>query len=145
MKQPRDVTCDECGRGFEAVSPRARFCSPRCRKASSRRPSNLGRHRAVTHAPESAPQAAGALVAATAVELTQLGQLDSVCGRAALALAYRIESPIETGSAAASMTVQLSRLMGEARTAATPSRRDAIDQLTESIGAKVMRFPNPRN
>jgi hypothetical protein len=71
-----------------------------------------------------------------AADLAKVDVLNTIPGRAALALAYRIESPMETGSAAASMTKELSRLVDEAK-ALAPSRQDGIDQLGDSVGAKL--------
>jgi hypothetical protein len=31
-RQPRDVSCDECGQTFQSTGMRARFCSPKCRR-----------------------------------------------------------------------------------------------------------------
>lgn len=31
------IACHQCGEGFEAVRPHAKFCAPACRKTSSRR------------------------------------------------------------------------------------------------------------
>ena len=36
------VTCSVCGDAFEARSPRAQFCSDRCRKRKSREPERVG-------------------------------------------------------------------------------------------------------
>lgn len=71
-----------------------------------------------------------------AADLGKAEVIDTIPGRAALALAYRIESPMETGSAAASMTRELSRLVEEAK-ALRPRQQDTIDKLDESVGAKL--------
>ena len=36
------VTCSVCGDAFDAKSPRAKFCSDRCRKRKSREPERVG-------------------------------------------------------------------------------------------------------
>lgn len=121
-------TCAECGKKFEAASPRAKFCkTPGCRKAASRRPSKRGAKEAADPAP-SGVYSQGALLGQTISDLTAAGVLETIPGRSAVALAYRIESPMETGSAAASMTRELSRLVEEAKTLQSKSI-DPLDEL----------------
>ena len=50
----------------------------------------------------------------TARELEAADRLDTVLGQAALVLARRIESPMETGSSIASMTKQLRETLADA-------------------------------
>jgi len=131
MAYAATVACGECEADFEARSPRAMYCSEKCRKAANRRPSKRG-----VAVDKSAVPERGGLVSQVAADLVKLGVLDTIPGRAALALAYRIESPMETGSAAASMTRELSRLVEDAR-ALTPKGQDGIDQIDDSVGAKL--------
>lgn len=132
-----DKPCEECGDTFTAKTSRARFCGPACRVRANRRPSKTGAtaDRAAKK-PSSATLERGALIGQVAAELAKTGVLDTIPGRAALALAYRIESPMETGSAAASMTRELSRLVAEAKSL-TPTQNDQVDQLGDSVGAKL--------
>lgn len=141
-----DRECESCGNTFTAKTARHRFCKSTCRVAAHRSPAKTGRAAATKDA-EAPPRTRGAtgpptqhpgsLTASVAAELTDLEAIDTVRGRAALALAYRIESPLETGSAAASMTVQLTRLMDEVKAAAAPKLRDGVDNLEEAVSGKL--------
>ncbi len=142
--QTYTVTCAECGATTEKQSPRAKYCGDACKKRANRRPSKTGAAGAAqtqAQAPAQAPAqvqvpAVGGLVGQVAADLAKVNVLDTIPGRAALALAYRIESPMETGSAAASMTRELSRLVAEAK-ALTPKQNDQVDDLDDSVGAKL--------
>ena len=125
--------CDECATRYVAQTKRSRFCSAACRVKANRRPVTQGMNEG--EPPVAAPERGG-LVSQVAADLQKVGVLDTIPGRAALALAYRIESPMETGSAAASMTRELSRLVDEAK-ALTPKQQDGIDKLDDSVGAKL--------
>jgi len=130
-----DKPCEECGTTFTAKTPRAKFCGTACRVRANRRPSKTGAS-ATDQPTKAAVPERGGLVGQVAADLVRLGVLDTIPGRAALALAYRIESPMETGSAAASMTREMSRLVEDAR-ALTPRSQDGIDQIGDSVGAKL--------
>lgn len=131
----RTVECSHCGTAFEAQSSRASYCSSSCRGKAARQRERRGGN-AMPAKPEAKAPQPGALVSQTAADLAKLGVIDTIPGRAALALAYRIESPMETGSAAASMTRELSRLVAEAK-ALTPKQNDQVDDLDDSVGAKL--------
>lgn len=139
MQQERK--CDECGNVYVAKRATSKFCEPACRVKWNRRPAAkaaTAERRAdptSSPAPVAAP-ASGGLVSQVAADLAKAGVLDTIPGRAALALAYRVESPMETGSAAASMTRELSRLVEEARTL-MPKQQDGIDELDDTVGAKL--------
>jgi hypothetical protein len=64
----------------------------------------------------------------TARELEDAGRLDTVFGQAALVLARRIESPMETGSSIASMTKQLRETMVDALKGAAVAA-DPLDEI----------------
>jgi len=123
--------CEECGTTYTAKRSNSRFCGDACRVRANRRPSKRG----VAVDKQAIPDRGG-LISQVAADLAKVDVLDTIPGRAALALAYRIESPMETGSAAASMTRELSRLVEEARSLA-PAQQDNIDQLGDSVGAKL--------
>lgn len=135
VKPPRTVECAECGEPFEAKSPRAKYCSPKCRKSANRRPTKTG---AAEPEQTSEPQGftVGQLLGQVIADLEKAEVLNTIPGRAAVALAYRVESPMETGSAAAAMTRELSRLVDEAK-ALAPKQQDGIDTLGDSVGAKL--------
>lgn len=131
--------CEECGSPFEAKTKRAKFCTTNCRVRANRRPSKTGA--AVQAAGEETPAAdrapaRGGLVGQVAADLAKAAVIDTIPGRAALALAYRIESPMESGAAAAAMTRELSRLV-DAAMLMTPKQNDQVDQLGDSVGAKL--------
>lgn len=126
--------CDECGETFVAKTSRARFCKTACRVKANRRPAKRGAAKTSEKAGPAPDR--GGLVSQTAADLSKADVLDTIPGRAALALAYRIESPMETGSAAAAMTRELSRLVEEAM-ALRPKRQDGIDTLGDAVGAKL--------
>lgn len=127
-------SCAECSASLEGRSPRAKFCGDACRKAANRRPAKVG----LTEAPTAPVEpAASGLVAAVTAELTDLEVLGTVDGQTALALAERIVSPMETGSAAASMTRELAACMDRVRAAAAPKQRDGVDELLGSARGKL--------
>lgn len=139
MAYSATISCAECEKKFEAKSTRAKYCSPACRKAANRRPSKKGaaEEAGKQEPPQVTIPTPGGLVAAVAADLQKLQALDTVAGRAALALAYRIESPQETGSAAASMSKELTRLMEIAKSEVAPMRKDTVDALEEAVAAKL--------
>lgn len=132
----RDVQCAHCGTAFAAQSSRASYCSSSCRGKAKRQRERSPEPQPPAAAGPGATPAAGGLVSTVAAELTKASVLDTIPGRAALALAYRIESPMETGSAAASMTKELSRLVEEAK-ALTPKQQDGIDELDDTVSTKL--------
>lgn len=114
MTETRIVECAEDGVEFEAKSSRAKYCSEKCRKAASRRPSKRGARESVPDRIASGPRLP-MLYKQVMLELAELEAVDTSEGVMALALAIRVESPSETGSAAATMTRELSRLLEEIR------------------------------
>jgi hypothetical protein len=81
-------TCQQCGVPWEAKSPAARFCSPRCRKAHSRGTPPVSAFRS------SAPVTGvtdESTVSRVRAELAAAGRLDTFRASAALALARRID------------------------------------------------------
>jgi hypothetical protein len=88
--------CAMCPAEFDAKRAAAKYCSERCRKRAQRQP-----------APAAAlPMPAdpdSELWSATLAELAVAGRVNCASGRAALALARRIDAGGDTGSAVASM------------------------------------------
>jgi len=131
-----EKACEECGHEFTAKKTSARFCGAACRVRANRK-----LHRQQQTSPEQQEEAPaipprGGLIGQVAADLIAAGVLETTPGRAALALAVRIESPMETGSAAATMTRELTRLM-DAAAALAPASQDTIDGLGDSVGAKL--------
>lgn len=78
-----DKACEHCSASFRAESPRARFCSAKCRKGAF-----LKRHE--TPAPPA--ERSGTTTERVRTELEAAGRLETWQGAAALALAERIDS-----------------------------------------------------
>lgn len=129
-------TCDACGADFDARSPRARFCSDKCRSRARYRREVLGQPEAVA-APkpkrtrkskaEPEPIPTGTLGAVVA-ELQAAGRLDSSAGQAAVALARRIDDGAESSAGLAALTREMRAAMAEALARAEASG-DALDEL----------------
>lgn len=113
-------TCQRCGTDFEAKSPRAKWCSDRCRKAAQRG-GDVVQFPADGEPEHDEKLDAGYILklgpvgSATFASLTAAGRQDHPAGRVALALAARIDHPnMDTGSALASVARQHSAAMAEA-------------------------------
>ncbi|ABL80098.1 MULTISPECIES: hypothetical protein [unclassified Nocardioides] len=140
-----DRTCEECGTPFVAKTKRGRFCGAACRVRANRRPTKTGR--AVTAAAQSGERPAprvgaadGGLEAQIRSSLESAGAMQTVAGTAALLLARQIGSGQDSGSAVATMTRELSRLMGEARAEAAPKQRDGADDVMARVAAKIQEL-----
>lgn len=89
--------CQQCGVGFDSARDSARFCSARCRKASSRGTPPTGGlpvSRIVTGNVASGVTgnvASGGTVEQVRIELERAERLDTYLGASALALAERID------------------------------------------------------
>lgn len=122
------VTCP-CGQAFDARSPRAKFCSDRCRKQASRG----GEVRTIRPQPPQPQPTVGTVESEVARELEEAGRLDSALGAQCVALARRIDAPgADTGSAVAAVSKQLTALMAEAtRGLKATSPQQLRDELAE--------------
>lgn len=106
-------SCDNCGGAYEAKRPSSRFCSDLCRKRSSRSPVPTESFGSVHTDGGEVVRFVGPVETA-AVGLIDLRQMTGTPqAEMALALARRLDSPKETGSAVASMTKQLRDLMDD--------------------------------
>jgi hypothetical protein len=123
------LTCQSCGRPFEAKRTAAKFCGDTCRKRAQRAPRE-------TEAPLTvmAPITAPPLVRTTRRALEEAGVVDSVPGQQALLLAERMSNPHETGAAVASMSKQLQAVVSEALRSV--KRSDPLDELRGRRDAK---------
>ena len=125
------VTCP-CGTRFDATSPRAVYCSPRCRKRGSR-----AGVQAVPTAPKvvtlpppadtpEVPSVTGAVIA----ELAEANALRSAAGLAAVRLAQLIDSAtLLAGSSAAAWTREMRAALAEAKSGAPATEADPLDEL----------------
>lgn len=110
------VTCGECAAVFTARSPRARFCSARCRKASSRRPSEPAG--TAEGAPIEGRRPEDPLVVAVQKELEHLSAVDTVDGQIAVHLARQVKAA--KGSSASSLAKELRTVLDRAAASAAP-------------------------
>jgi len=126
--------CASCGVLYEAKRPNSKYHNDTCRKRGQRAPKvemslpellvGLG------SAPREQP-----LAAAASRELEAAGRLDTYLGQAALELARRISSPMETGASIASLVKQLRETMADALKGAATAD-DALDELRKRRDSK---------
>lgn len=114
--------CDACGSPYEAKRRTSRFCSTACRVRNGGKPSL-----SAAAPPKGSSAAAAELVAVTERELQAAGVLGTVLGAMALALARRLTSAAETGSAAAALSKELRAVMAQVRHA--HKQADLVDEL----------------
>ncbi len=118
--------CDACGTEYEAQRRTSRYCSTRCRMRASRR----------IEAPVAAESpGSGELVEALRRELADAGRLDTALGQQALALAVKLASPFDTGSAMAAVSRELRAVREEALRGAEQVA-DPLDELRLRRDAK---------
>lgn len=151
MSLKRD--CEECGTPFEAKTKRARFCKTACRVKANRRPTKIGRAKARAGGGDVAAEVVeldasgagvveddGGLVSQVRQTLQSIGALATVAGMAALRVARQIDKGEDSGSAVATLSKELSRLMAEARAEAAPLQLDAADDVMARAAAKILRL-----
>ena len=118
-REPRTLTCAECGESFESSASHAKFCGAACRKAANRRPTRKGKQELGESVPVIAAKleadARRGVVAGVRAELTELGMLDTVEGDIALELGRGIDSLLDGVSAKATAAKQLRDIMAELR------------------------------
>jgi len=110
--------CASCGRSYQATRPNSKFCGDTCRKRAQRSPKKSPQPVDLS-LPEllaglGSAKTSWPLTDAATRELEAADRLDTVLGQAALVLARRIESPMETGASIASMTKQLRETLADA-------------------------------
>jgi hypothetical protein len=151
--------CEDCGRGYVAKSVRSKFCSDLCRVRASRRSGKVGQAKAAA-APK-APKTKGAKAAAAEVPqlpkkpppptydalaeqvtatLTSMKAYDTIAGKAALRVAQQIDRGGDSGSAVATLSTQLMRLVEQAKVEAAPLNRDKADDLIDKVNNKLLRL-----
>ena len=113
--------CDVCGREYEAKRSTSRFCGSSCRARNTKNPATPVA--VVKGEPDP-------LVTATAAELDAAGQLETVRGRQALALAAQMTSGSDTGSSVAALSKEFRAVMDEIRSL-VPAKADPMDQLRQ--------------
>ncbi len=119
-------TCAACGDSLEGRPAKTRFCDATCRKRASRRPDE---------APGTFEPDGGGLLDALRRELEAAGRLDTALGQQALALAVKLSSPFDTGSAMAAVSRELRAVREEALRGAEQAA-DPLDELRLRRDAK---------
>ncbi len=119
-------TCAACGGSLEGRPGKTRFCDPTCRKRGSRRPETP----VAAEAPDS-----GGLFEALRRELAEAGRLETALGQQAIALAVKLSSPFDTGSAMAAVSRELRAVREEALRGAEQVA-DPLDELRLRRDAK---------
>jgi membrane-bound lytic murein transglycosylase B len=135
-------TCEQCGKSLEGRSPRTRFCDSACRGKAARQPAKVGTAKAKADAGEKPDDAPAKPTYDTLAEqlkesLTSAQALDTIAGMAALRIAQQIDRGGDTGSAVATLSKELSRLVAEAKIEAAPKIKDAADGILERAAEKM--------
>lgn len=150
-------TCAQCSKAFSAGRRHAKFCSETCRSRAHRgktpttltvvaepgKPAKAARTKKTTE-PE-APAAPPAPTYDTLEEqvrqsLTAASALDTISGMAAVRVAQQIDRGGDSGSAVATLSKELSRLVGEAKVEAAPRIQDKADDIAALVNAKILRL-----
>lgn len=135
--------CDECGTAYEAKRKTSKFCSPVCRVRANRRPSKVGKAKAAAapEAPAKPPAPTyDALAEQVTASLTKMKAYDTIAGKAALRVAQQIDRGGDSGSAVATLSTQLMRLVDQAKAEAAPLNRDKADDVIDAVNNKLMRL-----
>lgn len=139
--------CDSCGEAYEALRPASKFCSPTCRKRASR---GATTPKVVTDS-ETAPVTGGDIVpfpvppppdreageveSALLAELTKVERGGTSLGRAALALARRVDEGRDTGAGLASLVKQL-EATSKAATADVKSAVSPVERMRDELAER---------
>ena len=128
----RSVLCP-CGTRFEASSPRATYCSARCRKRASTAGMRLAKPSRRDEAP-AAPMPAvpdlGSVTAAAIAELSEANALGSPAGLAAVKLAQLIDQATPmVGASVAGWSREMRAALDAAKGTAEPAEVDPLDEL----------------
>jgi len=114
------LTCRVCGEAFSSKRAHALYCGAACRKRASR--GSISKTKPETGA--AAP--ASELVQLVRAELDKVDALETIPGQQALVVADRMSRGVESGSAVASLSQELTRLV-----AAATRGRDSADPVDE--------------
>lgn len=131
------LTCP-CGTRFEAESPRARYCSGKCRKRGSRAGMKVAQNvrQMPRREPAPAPEEIGSVVGAVIAELNEANALQTAAGLAAVKLAQLIDGASDFGStSAAAWTREMRAALADAKAVAPTSEEDPLRSL-EAARAK---------
>lgn len=125
--------CDSCGEVYEAKRATSKYCGSACRM-------RVSRGQSVDPPPESDAASAevDAVTGATRSELEAADRLTSALGQAAMALARRIDTSRDTGSAFAQL-VKEHRSALAAATAGARTRQSDVHDLQDELAARRAR------
>lgn len=79
----------------------------------------------------------GSLAEQVRKTLTEAKALDTIAGAQAVRIARQIDRGDDSGSAVATLSKELSRLVAEARIEAAPKNRDRVDELSDAVVQKL--------
>jgi hypothetical protein len=122
--------CNFCGSPYEAQRPTSKFCSSTCRGKNSRG------DQAPASQPVQPEREVSGLVDSVRAELEVLDKIDTSTGQQALELATRLVSAPGMNNGVASLSKELSRVLGEARGSST-AMADPVDELKARRDAKL--------
>lgn len=147
-----ELSCQMCGDPFSATRRSAKYCSEKCKKRAQRQPGGTAAVRPAVEAkiralpggkaPEEGPrlpQVEGGVTDATRTELEAANRLSTSAGRAALALALRIDESIrETGPGLAKLVSEHRATMAAALENAKKAA-DSVDEVRARRDKKLGR------
>lgn len=113
--------CDVCGKTYKATRSTSKYCSSTCRSDAS-----TGRREVIPSMP--APSGDGPLTLAIRTSLEVTERLYSPLGQASIALAVRVDSGQENGSAVAALIRELRTTLDSALDGAAIAD-DPVDEL----------------
>ena len=128
------LTCP-CGTRFDAESPRARYCSPKCRKRGSRAGLAVATNvrQMPRKEPAPAPEEIGSVVGAVIAELNEANALGSAAGLAAVKLAQLIDGASDFGStSAAAWTREMRAALADAKSVAPAAGEDPLRRIEDA-------------
>ncbi|HSV39574.1 MAG TPA: hypothetical protein VLI04_12530 [Nocardioidaceae bacterium] len=153
---PTTRPCEECGEPYVAKTKRSKYCGATCRVRANRRPTKTGAAKAkaggtVTMLPtaggpldETSPanpnteDVTGSLADQVRKSLGEIHALDTIAGSQAVRVARQIDRGDDSGSAVATLSKELSRLVAEAKVEAAPRIRDAADDVMAKVNQKLL-------
>ena len=130
------VTCP-CGARFEAKSPRAVYCSDRCKKRGYRAGLKSSRTTDPTPAPPPEVAELGSVTGAVIAELAEANALGSAAGLTAVKLAGLIDaaSPM-VGQSVAGWAREMRAALDAAKGSAPAVEEDPLDELERKRAAR---------
>ena len=130
------VTCP-CGNRFEASSPRAVYCSPRCRKRGSRAGVVVVASKPAPAPLPDMPTEVPSVVGAVIADLSAANALHTPAGLAAVKLAQLIDgATLVNGSSPAAWAREMRAALADAKSDAPAEEADPLDELERKRAAR---------